>query len=120
MLLAAALLFLTIWPTHFHLHHPEPDVGHDHVHKHVVDMHAYATDMNSQHHEDAQVLKAAPDGVLKNPAAKVLPFLLLGVLLAVLAMTFMRIIPVYLRDVFIPPGYQCHHFPPLRGPPVFS
>lgn len=120
--LIVALLFITIWPAHFHVHHANEDTGHGHSHghKHIVDMHADVRDMDASHHQDAQVLKASPDGVLKTPLVKVLPFLLLAMVLAVVATRSKRLIKTYRRQLFIPTGYLDHHSPPLRGPPAIS
>ena len=114
--LILALLFLTIWPAHFHLHHTDAQHA---GHRHIIDMHA-AGDIHDTHHADAQVLKVSPDGMLKTPIVKVLPFLLLAIVLAVLAVTITRLNTRNHQRIFIPTGYQSHHSPPLRGPPVIS
>ncbi len=122
VLLIIALLFITIWPSHIHVRHADETAGHghSHAHQHIVDLHANANDIDASHHQDAQVLKVSPDGMLKPPFIKVLPFLLLAIVLAVLAVTLTRLNTRHHQLVFIPTGYQFHHSPPLRGPPVIS
>lgn len=117
-----ALLFITIWPAHIHVHHVDEAIGHghSHAHQHVVDLHADANDIDASHHQDAHVLKVSPDGMLKTPFVKVLPFLLLAIVLVVLAITMKRLNTRNRPLVFIPTGYLSHHSPPLRGPPVIS
>jgi hypothetical protein len=120
VLLIVALLFITIWPAHFHVHHAEVEGKHGHVHKHVVDLHADAKGIDTAHHQDAQVLKASPDGMLKTPLVKVLPFLLLAIALAVLATITKRLIITPRQRHFFPSGYLTCHSPPLRGPPSIA
>jgi len=120
-ILILALLFITIWPAHIHVHHADSaGHGHSHAHKHVVDVHADANDIDAAHHQDAQILKASPDGLIKAPIVKVLPFLFLAIVLAVLAVTMNRLITCNRQRILIPIGYLSHHSPPLRGPPAIS
>lgn len=112
-ILVVALLFLTILPGHFHVHHTDTE-----HHQHQVDLHFNQTDMGSSHHDQAQILEAAPDGVMKLPVIKIFPFLVLTVLTALIAVSTVRVFSSPGREVFIPAGHRSHHSPPLRGPPV--
>ena len=117
ILLILALLSLTILPAHFHLHHPAPDDGHGLAHRHVVDLHVYSVGVAS-HHQDAQVLKASPDGVLllKNPLFKLSVFLLLAVIAALSAITLLRSNLNAGEHGFIPSGRFGYLSPPLYTP----
>lgn len=115
-MLIVALFVLTILPAHFHLHHPEHDNGH--AHEHVVDLHVFPAGADAAHHQDAHILKASPDGVIKNLFAKFLPFLLLAVLLTCLAIPAARRLRRPEQAVLIPTCNRASHSPPLRGPPA--
>ncbi len=116
-LLVASVLFLTLLPAHFHIHHS--DKGHDHAaHHHVVDLHLDRVTTDEAHHQDAAVLKASPDSVVKTSVIKLLPFLILGMLFTFVVYPGYRFIKKPARYNFAPAGRRGHYSPPLRGPPI--
>ena len=117
-MLMVALVCLTILPSHFHLHHAETDSHHNsHDHEHIVDMHFFNIDMDALHHQDAQVLKTSPDGIINKLDIKTSPFLLFVLLigLVILTVNISRFKPG--RQHLIRRRLYYHQYPPLRGPP---
>ncbi len=115
--LIAALAFLTVLPAHVHFHHVETHTGSEHVHEHLMDMHIYSSDLSSSHHDDAQVLMATPDGIIKLLDFKISPILILAMLLAVVSFALARFSPRSKSDFFLPIEQTSYFSPPLRGPP---
>jgi len=125
VMLVIALAFLTILPAHFHFHHVElasvASDGATHAHEHTVDLHVYSSGKNSahpfSHHDDAQILKTSPDGLIKNLDFKFSPFLVFISLLAFAALALNYSLPGPARQILAHVRYSYHRSPPLRGPP---
>ncbi len=116
-LLITALAFLTVLPAHVHLHHVEVGAGASHQHEHLLDMHVYSSDLSSSHHDEAQVLMATPDGMLKSLDFKISPSLILALLVSIFSLAIARFVPRQKSELFLPTNESAHLSPPLRGPP---
>ena len=116
-ILIVALAFLTVLPAHVHFHHVDTYTGSEHVHEHLMDMHVFSSDLSSSHHDDAQVLMATPDGIIKVLDFKISPMLIFAILLTILSLALARFVPRQKSAVFIPIEQTYHFTPPLRGPP---
>lgn len=115
-LLLPAVLFLCIFPAHYHLHHLfSTDSA---THDYVVDLHVVAHDTEHSNHNDTHVFKALPDGVTKKLNNNITPQLFL-----ILALTL--VISAYYRSVHttLEPTTPLRHIqrilsPPQRAPPL--
>ena len=114
-LVIAAVLVLALTPHHYHLHHGS---GADSVaHEHVIDLHLFSDVSDAAHHDEAIVLEATPDGLLKpasdNPLT--LP-------LTIFRLAFLPIIDARIRHRLYDSAARLrtplyHLTPPLRAPP---
>jgi len=116
-LLIAALAYLTVLPAHVHLHHVDNGVASGQQHEHVLDMHIYGSDITSAHHDEAQVLIATPDGIIKTLDFKISPVLIVTLLLALSLLALAVFVPRQRSGRIFPMQYAFHFSPPLRGPP---
>ncbi len=116
-LLVAVLLFITLLPAHYHLHHHE-SAGLA-THTHSIDLHLLSDDMGESHHdEETSIFAATPDVIAKkdNPDfSTYIPLALLLVLILVLD-NKERSRPEP-RDQRLEPHHP-YFSPPLRAPPL--
>ena len=110
-----AVLALALAPHHYHLHHGS---GADiHSHEHAIDVHMFSDVSDEAHHDEAIVLEATPDGLIKplgdNPLALFLSVFLLAILPIVNLRIRHRLIDTATR---LHPVFY-HLTPPLRAPP---
>ena len=116
--LIVALVFLTILPSHFHLHHVEADSHHDsHDHGHMVDVHLINASLDASHPQDAQLLKTSPDGIINKLDIKSSPFLFFVLLIGLVVLTLNNSGFNPNRQHLIRRRLYYHYYPPLRGPP---
>jgi len=112
---AATVLFLAVFPTHFHLHHLSDATAAHHAHEIVV--HAMTDSMEQAHHAEAHIIKAAPDALSERLNGDPMSPLLLVFLLVCVALLSNRAIArppdqsLSLRRTY------AHFAPPLRAPP---
>lgn len=114
-LMIIGLLVSTVLPLHMHLHHVDETPSA--AHAHAFDLHLITDNPGAEHHDDALVLSATPDVLLKQtgdvPLMAALLFCLLGVFLFLNPILGQRF---FERDA--PPRSGTHHLtPPLRAPP---
>jgi len=115
--LIAVLLFITLLPAHYHLHH------HDSVelaaHTHSIDLHFIADDAGQSHHdEDTSIFAATPDVIAKKDNPE-LSFYIPLVILLVLVLAKNN--QSRIRPEQSGPGLIQHYLyfsPPLRAPPL--
>ncbi len=115
-LLIIGLLVSTVLPLHMHLHHV--DAAPTAAHEHAFDLHLVTDNAGADHHDEALVLSATPDALLKQvgdlPLMAALLFCLLGIFLFRNPSSGQRF---FERDA--PPRILTHHLtPPLRAPPL--
>lgn len=115
-LLASVVLFLTILPAHYHMHHEQ---GTDPAeHRHSIDFHSSAIGHDASHHEEhSQTLATTPDGIIKKLSNFFTPVILLAMLLALLPLLIYRVrLHTNLR-LLTPEKRYLRFSPPLRAPP---
>lgn len=116
--LLCVVLFTTIVPSHYHLHHIQ---DHDNTpHSHVVDLHILGdTIMHSDGGDSTTILTAAPDSMVKakysDGAAPLLVALLL--LFTISLSRFRTFFSVFPRSSRIR-RHLFYYSPPLRAPPL--
>ena len=121
-LLIAAILLLVFLPTHYHLHHLYNDETFSSAtttHAHVIDLHVLTEKTGqSHHHDEATIIAASPDGMMKKSNPGFSPFILLAMVLLLLPV-FNRQINIQLisRSTKLKQRYP-HFAPLLRAPPL--
>jgi hypothetical protein len=121
-LLIAAILLLVFLPTHYHLHHlynDETFSSSTAIHEHVIDLHVLTEKTGqSHHHDEATIIAASPDGMMKKSNPGFSPFILLAMVLLLLPV-FNRQINIQLisRSTKLKQRYP-HFAPLLRAPPL--
>ena len=125
-LLMAAILWLTVLPAHYHMHHEvsehhtHHEVNEHHAHhENVIDFHTAIEQPDPAHHgEGVQAFAATPDGIIKKASTELPPVFLLVLLLILLPILAYRRF-IRLGFTLIGPKQRCLHFsPPLRAPPI--
>ncbi|MBI5039751.1 MAG: hypothetical protein HZB57_00605 [Gammaproteobacteria bacterium] len=114
-----ALLLLTLFPFHYHLHHDRnaPADGSP-ARDHVVDIHVVVAPADVDHHGNGYALDPASDITLKNSNVQ-LPSLV-AILLAVLVLLPLgtqALRPAWFVWNLQLPRLDRHRIPPLRAPP---
>lgn len=117
-LLIVSVLFSTLMPAHYHVHHLH-DVGADaHDHDHAIDLHFIAADVDQSHHdEDTSIFATTPDVIVKKLNIDVPTHLLLTILLILVTVIYR----VSIRHKHENDGLyqkQAYFTPPLRAPPA--
>ncbi len=121
-LLIAAILLLVFLPAHYHLHHLYNDETFSSAtttHAHVIDLHVLTEKTGqSHHHDEATIIAASPDGMMKKSNPGFSPFILLAMVLLLLPV-FNRQINIQLisRSTKLKQRYP-HFAPLLRAPPL--
>ena len=114
-MLVLTILALMLLPMDFHLHHMDETTNFEH--DHVIDLHLITDSAGLAHHQDATVLSATPDILLKqsnnNPLASVA---LIFLLIQLVVISFNYIQRIYNKSISLP-GFYYHLIPPLRAPP---
>ena len=115
--LIAVLLFVTLLPAHYHLHHH--DSAEPAAHTHSIDLHLISDNMGQSHHdEDTSIFAATPDVIAKKGKPELSVYIPLAILL-VLLMAGNN--PTRLRPEQTDSARTQHHpyfSPPLRAPPL--
>ncbi len=117
-MLVVALLLLTLFPFHYHLHHDasaqvDGSPGHDHV----TDIHFLADANGAEHHEVGHTVDSAVNPTLKynNVLSHIFAILLtLLVLYPIRTLTFSHVQLALSQRL---PRITRHSNPPLRAPP---
>ena len=115
--LTAVLLFVTLLPAHYHLHHHE-SVGRA-AHAHSIDLHLISDDRGQSHHdEDTSIFSATPDAIAKQGKPDFPIDIPLAILLVlILAHNNRNRIRPDQNDQCLKPHYP-YFSPPLRAPPL--
>jgi hypothetical protein len=114
--LIAVLLFVTLLPAHYHLHH------HDSVetaaHAHSIDLHLISDGAGQSHHdEDTSIFAATPDVIAKKDKSDIPVYIPLSILLVlILVHKNQNSIRHDQSDQCREPHYP-YFSPPLRAPP---
>ncbi len=116
-LLVCAVLSLTLFPAHLHLHHDQDLHSNSSTHEHVLDVHMATAQLDEEHHEDATVIDTVANVLVKklqdNPLTPYILFIFIW------AFTTTRQVRSYLRLKIV---HFFAHFqaftPPLRAPPL--
>ena len=114
--LIAVLLFVTLLPAHYHLHH------HDSVepaaHAHSIDLHLISDDAGQSHHdEDTSIFAATPDVIAKKDKPGYSVYIPLAILLVlILAHNHQHRARPGQSDQYLEPHYP-YFSPLLRAPP---
>ena len=121
-LLIATILLVTLLPAHYHLHHLYNDETFSSAattHEHVIDLHVLTEKTGqSHHHDDATVIAASPDGVVKKSNPDFSPFILLAIVLLLLPALNKRLnMQLNYKSTNLKPRYP-HFTPLLRAPPL--
>ena len=121
-LLIATILLVTLLPAHYHLHHQHNDdisSSTTAIHEHVIDLHVLTEKTGQSHHDDeATIIAASPDGMVKKNNPDFFPFILLAMALLLLPALNKRInIQLNYRSTDLNQPYP-HFSPLLRAPPL--
>ena len=113
--LIAVLLFVTLLPAHYHLHHHSAELA---AHTHSIDLHLISDDAGQSHHdEDTSIFAATPDVIAKKDKPDFSIYLPLAILLVlILAHNNQNRIRPDQSDQRLEPHYL-YFSPPLRAPP---
>ena len=116
--LVAVLLFVTLLPAHYHLHHI--DSKELAAHTHTIDLHLITDVVGQSHHdEDTSIFAATPDVIAKKGKPDLSVYIPLAILLIlILAHNNQQ---VRLRSEQTDSARKQHHTyfsPPLRAPPL--
>ena len=113
-LLIMAVVVLSLLPAHMHLHHV--DGAPSATHEHAIDIHLAGEKIDPDHHDDAMVLSATPDVLVKNlndnPLLAAIWFGFVLFLVVILFQQRLRPLVSISLQHFYP-----HFSPPLRAPP---
>ena len=114
--LIAVLLFVTILPAHYHLHHH--DSAGLAAHAHSIDLHLISDNMAQSHHdEDTSIFAATPDVIAKKGNPEFSVYMLLAILLVLILAHRNLAMSLYdQRDEGLIQHYP-YFSPPLRAPP---
>ena len=119
-LLIAAILLVAFLPAHYHLHHLYTDDAFSSAarHAHVIDLHVLTEKTGQSHHDDATIIAASPDGIVKKSNPEFSPFILLViVLLSLPVLSKLKNIQLNYRSTDLKLPYP-HFTPLLRAPPL--
>ena len=121
-LLIATILSIAFLPAHYHLHHLYNDDTFSSTtagHAHVIDLHVLTEQTGQSHHDDeATIIAASPDGIVKKSNPDFFPFILLAMVLLLLASLNKQIsIQLNYRSTKFKQSYP-HFSPLLRAPPL--
>ncbi len=115
--LVAVLLFVTLLPAHYHLHHI--DSTELAAHTHTIDLHLIADGVGQSHHdEDTSIFAATPDVIAKKGKPEFPVYIPLAILLVLLVAGSN---PTRLRQDQTDSARIQHHpyfSPLLRAPPL--
>ena len=115
--LVAVLLFVTLLPAHYHLHHI--DSTELAAHTHTIDLHLIADGVGQSHHdEDTSIFAATPDVIAKKGKPELSVYIPLAILLVLLMVGNN---PTRLRPEQTDSARTQHRpyfSPPLRAPPL--
>ena len=115
--LIAVLLFVTLLPAHYHLHHH--DSAEPAAHAHSIDLHLISDNMGQSHHdEDTSIFAATPDVIAKKGKPDLSVYIPLAILLILILANNNQ---VRLRPEQTDSARKQHHpyfSPPLRAPPL--
>lgn len=114
-LVAAAVLLLTIFPTHFHFHHLS-DAG-SLQHEHEIVVHTVTDGTEQAHHAEADVIKTTPDSLATSFNDNPLTTLLFVLLLSGVPLLYRRSLLRHAEPSPLPQGIRYLLAPPLRAPP---
>ena len=115
--LVAVLLFVTLLPAHYHLHHIDStDLA---AHTHTIDLHLIVDGVGQSHHdEDTSIFAATPDVIAKKGKPELSVYIPLAIaLILILAHNNQA----RLRPEQTDSARKQHHpyfSPPLRAPPL--
>jgi hypothetical protein len=114
--LIAVLLFVTLLPAHYHLHHH--DSAETAAHAHSIDLHLISDDAGQSHHdEDTSIFAATPDVIAKKDKPGFSVYIPLAILLVlILVHNHQSRIRHDQSDQCLEPHYS-YFSPPLRAPP---
>ncbi len=115
--LIAVLLFVTLLPAHYHLHHHgSAELA---AHTHSIDLHLISDNMGQSHHdEDTSIFAATPDVIAKKDKPGFSIYIPLAILLVlILAHNKQNRIRPDQSDQCLEPHYP-YFSPPLRAPPL--
>ncbi|UCB54490.1 MAG: hypothetical protein JSW45_11195 [Thiotrichales bacterium] len=116
LLLIGVILFTTLMPAHYHLHHIHDTDGE--THDHAIDLHFVTTNTDQSHHdEETSIFAATPDVIVKKINSDITPFVLLTVLLVLLAVLY-RVSMLHEHGNASHRPHHPYFTPPLRAPPV--
>jgi hypothetical protein len=120
-LLIAAILLVAFLPAHYHLHHLYDDAISSTAtrHEHVIDLHVLTEKTGQSHHDDeATIIAASPDGILKKSNPDFSPFILLVIVLLLLRVLCKQInTQLNYKSINLKQSYL-HFTPLLRAPPL--
>ncbi len=121
-LLIATILLIAFLPAHYHLHHLYSDDTLNPAtasHAHVIDLHVLSEQSGQTHHDDeATIIAASPDGIVKKSNPDFFPFILLAMVLLLLSALYKSInIQLNYRSTGLKQSYP-HFSPLLRAPPL--
>jgi len=114
--LIAVLLFVTLLPAHYHLHHH--DSAELAAHTHSIDLHLISDNMGQSHHDqDTSIFAATPDVIAKKDKPDFSVYIPLAILLVLILVhnNINRIRPDQSNQCLVP--YYPYFSPPLRAPP---
>jgi hypothetical protein len=117
-LLITALLVLTLFPFHFHMHHADDMASHgSDTYSHTIDVHVYADVSDVEHHGDGHAIEPTTYTTLKISTLQlplfITAFAILTLLLPVTQHVRFRLGSVNCRIS----RYFRYSNPPLRAPP---
>jgi hypothetical protein len=115
--LIAVLLFVTLLPAHYHLHHH--DSAEPAAHAHSIDLHLISDDAGQSHHDaDTSIFAATPDVIAKKDKPDLSFYIPLAILLVlILAQNHQNRIRPDQSNQCLKPHYP-YFSPPLRAPPL--
>ena len=121
-LLIATVLLVAFLPAHYHLHHIYNDDAFSSAatgHAHVIDLHVLTEKTGQLHHDDeATIIAASPDGIVKKSNSDFPWFILLAIVLLLVPVINKRI-NIQLNYRSTDPKQSYPHFTPqLRAPPL--
>jgi hypothetical protein len=121
-LLITTILLVAFLPAHYHLHHLDNDdmfSSTTAVHAHVIDLHILTEQSGQSHHDDeATIIAASPDGIVKKSNPDFFPFILLAMVLLLVSALYKSInIQLNYKSTGLKQSYP-HFSPLLRAPPL--
>lgn len=115
--LIAVLLFVTLIPAHYHLHHH--DRAELAAHTHSIDLHLISDDAGQSHHdEDTSIFAATPDVIAKKGIPELSIYVPLAILLVLLLAHHNQARYSYEQKDPDRKQHNPYFSPPLRAPPL--